>query len=249
MLEETMKEQHTTTIGRRPVLKGAGMALAGLGGLTGSAVAKKGGKEGENGKGLRPLEETSSSTGSFVSRGVFTTFDYPYISEGALTNGQVFDTTSADITPNGQTIHYQLQFDLNVKPYILRHEGEGRYTSRGAVVNFELPSQNPFGLPAGKYRATVRDDVNLYEMGGAFDWSVTRIDFFVRHNMSYAGSSLVVVWDEDGPNNDDDEDRNPASDHFPDYSDDNGALGDVYTDIDASAKALMGAGVSNPGGQ
>lgn len=43
-----MKEQHTTTIGRRPVLKGAGMALAGLGGLTGSAVAEKGSNPGGN---------------------------------------------------------------------------------------------------------------------------------------------------------------------------------------------------------
>lgn len=241
-----MQANDTNLIGRRPVLKGAAVALAGLGGLTGTAGAKKGGKEGENGKGLQPLEDKPSLTGSFVSPGAGTQFVYP--APTTFAQGQVFDTTSADITPDGNVIHYQLAFDLNEKPYGLTHVGGGKYVSRGAVVNFKIPGQNAFGLTAGEYRATVRDDVNLYGKDEYFDWSVTRIDFFTRPEINYAGSAMVVVWDEDGSENGNPFVRNdPTSVNQPEFS--QTALPNIYQDIDDTAKTLMAAGPSNPGGQ
>lgn len=244
MLEETMKEQHTTTIGRRPVLKGAGMALAGLGGLTGSAVAKKGGPE--------QLEHSSSLTGSHIYVGQGTLFPYQFSpAVETYAQGELFDTTSADVTPNGQILHYQLQFGLDSKSYVLRHEDDGRYTSEGAVINFDLDQPNPdLGLGPGAYRATVRDDVQLYEKGGYFNWSATRVDYFSRPEMSYLYSSLILVWDEDDSGNGSPFTyrNNPGLTNPPEYSED--ALGEeTFTAIDAAAKALIAADVSNPGGQ
>lgn len=249
--------RHDTYIGRRPVLKGAGMTIAGLGGLTGSAAAKGKGKGG----GKQQLEDQSSLTAALVFSGQGTFF--PGYSKNpdvrTFDDGNLFDTTSAEITPNGQVIHYQLQFGADSKPYVLKHGEDGQYTSKGSVINVEGPAPT-LGVGPGEYRATVRDVVQLYEKGGYFNWSVTRTDVFVRPDMEYSHSLLIIVWDEDGPdrqgfpnpfyrNNpfaDDDGDDEPDND--PEYSSD--VLGDeVFEAIESNANELIAAGPSNPGGQ
>lgn len=179
---------------------------------------------------------------------------------GSDPSGAFFDTTVARVTPNGGTIHYVLQFGGRRTPYVLRHQGAGTYTSRGAVANFEWTDDERFRLPyltAGRpYRAVVRDVVQLYEPGGSFDWSVTRTDFFDRTESAHAVSLLYVVWDLDGPANDAPRtDRGdagrpatdpagPAAPRFP---------GDVTptvdgTGIEGTVSSLIEAGLSDADG-
>lgn len=234
--------------GRRTVLRLIGAGATGIAGVTGTASANRG-NGGEKG-GKRPLEETSSLVAALNYRGTGTTFE-EFADDPADANfdpGREFDTTKPEVVSNGRLIHYQLPFGTH-KPYVLHHEGGGRYTPRGAVTNFETDGSAPPGLPPGRYRATVREEINLYERGGYFDWSVTRVDFFDQAGMEYVTSTLIILWDEDAKGNDDrtfrTDDPTPGKD-TPEFSED--ILGDIYGEIKTAAEELIDAGVSTPGG-
>lgn len=111
---------------------------------------------------------------------------------GPPLSGELFDVSSPKQTGNGRIIHHELPF-AHGKPYILKHEGKGRYTQRGATINFEGPSD--LWPSPGRWRAVVREDVQAND-DGAFAWSVTRVDFFKRPRMVYDQSIIIVVWDE-----------------------------------------------------
>lgn len=233
---------------RRTVLRSIGAGATGAAGITGTASAKRG--NGGNKGGKRPLEETSSLVAALNYRGTGTTFE-GFADDPADANfdpGREFDTTNPEVVGDGRLIHYQLPFGTH-KPYVLHHEGDGRYTPRGAVTNFETDGSAPPGLPPGRYRATVREEVNLYEKGGYFDWSATRVDFFDRPGMEYVTSTLIILWDEDAEENDDPsvrtDDPTPGKD-TPEFSED--ILGDVYEEIKTAAEELIDAGVSTLGG-
>ncbi len=189
-------------------------------------------------------------------------FGFPFspVVAGSDRAGAFFDTTAPTVTPDGGTIHYFLQFGGRRTPYVLRHEGVGTYTSRGAVASFEWTDEERFQLPflaVGRpYRAVVRDVVQLYEPGGPFDWSVTRTDFFDRRADAHAASLVYVVWDLDGPANDADDDRgdagrpasDPAGPAAPNFPDDVSPT--VHgTDIGGTVCALIEAGLSDAGGE
>lgn len=64
---------------------------------------------------------------------------------GGKDDGEMFDITNIELTPNGNTLHHSLQFfagmlisdDSKLKEYILVHRGDGRYVSRGQVMNLK----------------------------------------------------------------------------------------------------------------
>lgn len=189
-------------------------------------------------------------------------FGFPFspVVAGSDPAGAFFDTTAPTVTPNDGTIHYFLQFGGRRTPYVLRHEGEGTYTSRGAVATFEWTDEERFQLPyltVGRpYRAVVRDVVQLYEPGGPFDWSATRTDFFDQRAGAHVVSLVYVVWDLDGPANDVDLDRgeagrsvsDPAGPAAPSFPDD--ASPTVHgTGIGATVCALIEAGLSDADGE
>lgn len=256
-----MQRDNDHRIGRRPVLKGAGVTLGALGGLASPVSAGRGsgnGRGGQNDGGRSPLEKDPSLVANLIYSSQVENFGYPDFPVIRIFDpGALFNTTSAEITPNGQVLHYQLQFGTDSKPYVLTHVDGGKYVSRGAVINFDLDDANQeLQLPAGKYRATVRDEVHLYGQGGYFDWSVTRTDFFVRPRMVHVGSSLIIVWDEDGPDNvggryDNDPDYRSESAYpggVPEFNSD--VLGDdTYNAIYDAGEQLIQVGHSNPGGQ
>lgn len=104
-----------------------------------------------------------------------------------------FDVTSFKVTGNGHVLHHELPIGSG-KPYVLHHEGDGRYKPRGAVVNFQGP--DALWPSEGRWRAVIREDVQAIE-GPAFLWSVTRVDFFSRPRMQFAGSVVLGIWNDD----------------------------------------------------
>lgn len=134
--------------------------------------------------------------------------------------GSLFDTGSSRVTGNGRVAHNELPFG-DGKPYVLKHEGGGRFTQRGATINFEGPDD--LWPTPGRWRAVVREDVQAAR-DGSFAWSVTRVDFFARPRMEYAQSMVIVVWD----------------DGVVDYPND---------DVDTVVERLQQAGAANPGGK
>lgn len=213
--------------GGRPFGRRAYLDSIGASGAAGGTAAPAAAKSGTNGGpgGARPLEDRPSALRYvlFAGRdGLYATdghgdgavadpvddFGFPFspVVAGSDPGGAFFDTTTPTVSPDGGTISYFLQFGGRRTPYVLRHEGGGTYTSRGAVATFEWSDDERFQLPylvvGRSYRAHVRDVVQLYEPGGAFDWSVTRTDFVDRDDDAHAVSLLYVVWDLDGPAND-----------------------------------------------
>lgn len=203
-----------------------------------------------NSKDREPLEETPSTvTYLTYEPGIEKEgFGFPDNPAGGFLDDKrlKFDTTALEIATNGNQIYHTIPLPGG-KPYIIKHENDGRYKQRGAVINFEVDEANNYGLEEGQYRATVREDVQLYEKGGYFNWSVSRIDLFRRPGMEYVGPSLIVIWDEDGDENDDHSYRTyPYSEGI---STPNVVLDpDVLSNLGNAAEALMKADSPNPGG-
>lgn len=205
---------------RRSVLKGlaaaavvAGAATA-LGAYHGSQLASR-----------RPLEPTPSTVDFVLYAGAdglyggdnpapdadmvdpMGDFGFPALpaATGTDAGGEKFDSTEATVSADGETAWYALTFGGRRTPYRLRHQGAGTYHSQDAVVTFEWTADERFALPfftVGEvYQAAVRDIVQLYEPGGAFDWSATRADFMHTATGDHVASVLTIVWDRDGPEN------------------------------------------------
>lgn len=245
---------------RRTYMKTLGILGATGLGSTGLVTAKG------NGNGARrQLEEDSSFVAYSVFVGspdnIFLGFNPDSEDQSPLMRGDSdsgpfnFDTTIIEITPNEKILHYVLRFvqgNLYVnkpKPYVLREVNDKLYSSEGALVNFEITSDTDFGplqavgLESGKYRATIRDKLHLYEDTSYFDWAITRADFFKRGKggMNHELSLLYVVWDEDGSANEGDKEVT------------RGSFEELSTELPSNtvdpAAELVSAGVSNPGGK
>lgn len=154
------------TIGRRPVLKGAGATLAALGGVTGSVAAGKGGGKGSGGH----LADTTADFVQYWSRvddeandpnspidfgfpltavpqspiNPSNTGDGDWFLAGTDpgNGGGLFDGSTIEITPNHQTLHHSLRFFAGIvmagkaKTYTLVNLGAGLFESRGQTTNF-----------------------------------------------------------------------------------------------------------------
>lgn len=169
-----MFEIEDTGVTRRSVLGLAGSALLGLGFVTGSAAAKS-----------EPPKVKAVAYG-----GRETVFSDQQIE----LSPELFDVRGAKVTGRGRITHHELPF-ADGKPYVLRLDpATGRYTERGAVINFDGPAR--LWQEEGKWRAVVREEVQPTQTG-AFGWSVTRVDFFERPGMQYAESVIIVVWNAD----------------------------------------------------
>lgn len=206
---------------RRAVIRGMGLAAlaAGLAAMAiGQSPARRPTRAG-------PLEATPSTVDYVVYAGAdglfardeptadadvadaFADFGFPTLplACGTDTAGAVFDTTAPTVSADGGTIDYFLRFGGRQTPYQLTHQGGGTYRSGETVVDFEWTDAELYPLPfftvGETYRAVVRDVVQLYGPGGAFDWSATRTDFFARPSGTHVASVLTAVWDEDGPAN------------------------------------------------
>lgn len=187
---------------RRSVMRTAGAVTLGMG-LAGT--------------GLVGAQAHDPDIAAVAYAGTGTTF-------GASTplDADLFEVQESTVTGQGRVAHHVLPFGSG-KPYVLTADPEtGRYTERGAVVNFTGPTA--LWPEAGKWRAVVREEVQP-AAAGAFGWSVTRVDVLARPGMEYAGSLLIVVWDD-------------AAFTYPD----GGAMDDVVD-------SLMAAGPANPGGR
>lgn len=242
-----MTSQDTTKSHRRSVLKGAAVMLGGTLPVAGTTAAKP--NKTAKSQNWKPLEGSPSKVAYLTYEFGEDGFGFPDnpAEDFFVTGGPRFDTTALKIAKNGEHIRHSLPFPGG-KPYIIKHKEEGRYSPRGAVINFEIDANNEYGLPEGQYRATVREEVQLYGKGGYFNWSVSRVDLFSRPGMNYLGPSLAVIWDEDGPENDDSEYRNGPSASNPGTP--NEVLADeVFSDLAAATEALIKADIPNPGGK
>lgn len=127
------------------------------------------------------------------------------LAAGSDPSGQLFDTTVPTVAGDGETITYLLRFGGDPTPYQLVHRGGGTYRAVDATVTFEWSERELFPLPfltvGETYRAEVREVVQLYAPGGAYDWSTTRTDLVDPSTDQPVVSVLTVVWDVDGPDN------------------------------------------------
>lgn len=242
-----MTSQNTTGSYRRSVLKGAAVMVGGTLPTVGTTTAKpnRAGKD----QNWTPLEENASKVAYLTYELGLDGFGFPDEPEDAVfvEGSPQFDTTALKMAKNGKHIRHSLPFPGG-KPYIIKHKGDGRYSPHGAVINFEVEN-NEYGLPNGRYRATVREEVQLYKKGGYFDWSVSRVDLFTRPGMDHVGSSLAVIWDEDGKENDDEKEyRNDPSTTDPETLQET-LENDEFSELNSAAIDLVSAEIPNPGGK
>ena len=171
--------------------------------------------------------------------------------------GGMFDFSKFELTPNGATLHNTFELFhgmlLASKPpsYPLVHQGDGRYKSRGQVMNFEAAEldtslmtipQPLLNLSESSWRAVGNDISQLKTdpSGNPLpegEWGVTRVDIFDHQGgpSAYELSLLYLMW----VNPDDDAaDREPEA--IPQY---------VPKDANDEALDLIEDGLSNPGGQ
>lgn len=197
-----------TPVNRREVLKTVvGVGLVGSGMTTSAAAKRTDVGKGRGGRGKEALQRTPLYFSVYAGRGdssvAFGFSDSPTPFRGYDVESEVFDASSIEVTPNGQTLHYGFRFLPNYalvgtpKPYVLKHEGDGKYEARGQRVNFELGSRapEPFSfLAEGKWRAVGKDIVQLSEPGGMVESAVTRVDFYTREPTEYVRSFVYVLW-------------------------------------------------------
>jgi hypothetical protein len=196
-----------------------GLGLAGFLTLSRGVAAKKQRKPRKT-KGKIPLEDGPAEFRVYVANADDASedldepgdFNYPRNPSIASEDpkGGLFDASDIEKTPNGKTLHHTLRFFQGFlltknrgKPYVLIHEGDGRFTERGQHMNFEARStdglkrrlrearvdpsfadREPLATLAGnEWRAVGNDVVQFAEdpaQSRRIQWSLTRVDFYRR---------------------------------------------------------------------
>lgn len=156
-----MTTHNEPSIARRPFLRGAGVTLATLGGMTGSVVARRGGKV--------PLADRSADILVYWSQvgpeagdgdadnpnkpGEFGYPNTPFFGGNDPSGGGLFDFSRIEMTPNGGTLHNKwllfggLLVASDPEKYVLVHRGGGLYESRGQEMDFEArPKSQIIGI-------------------------------------------------------------------------------------------------------
>ena len=209
---------------RRTVLRGATTGAAALG-LTAPDAGRPetnrgpGGRDGRGGRGggRVTLLDGPAEYRVYVGTGdraPSDPADFGFPARPALAGedpvGGLFDAGEIEKTPNGRTLHHELQLFQGLlmraergKPYVLVHEGDGRFRARGQHVTFDarttpelrallahaglppsLASIDPLATLAGRsWRAIGREIIQF--LGDPTDsrrihWSVTRLDCYDR---------------------------------------------------------------------
>jgi hypothetical protein len=184
--------------------------------------------------------------------------------------GGLFDAGIIEKTPNGTVLHHVFRFFQGLlirrdrgKPYVLRHEGDGRYTSRGQHVNFEavttkelqtrlegvglepeLAGVEPLApLAGGTWRGVGADIVQLVDDSAdsrRIHSSVTRVDFYRRGRgrPTHELSALYAIY----PNVDETGEPVPADPQNP-------TIRGMPAETRQAGIELIEAGRRNPGGQ
>lgn len=205
-----------------------------------------------------PLADLIGTSADEAALGFPAAMGFPMapVAAGTDRGGALFDTTEATVSDDGLVIGFRLQLGGLKRPYELRHVGGGTYRSVGCELTFEWTDNERFQhldvlLDRGEtYHVAVQDVVQLYETGGAFDWSVTRTDVSRDADADPMASLLTVVWDDDGPGNDAESGRldRPAA------ATDQGSAFRLPTDgtpsvggrtIEETAEVLMAAGADD----
>lgn len=141
--------------------------------------------------------------------------------EGLDNTGEYWDTSTLQLSAGYQTVHDVLEFfGAGVlkrdyfKPYVSVHQGDGLYSSKGELINYEFKEE--FG--GEKRRAVVTTNMQLdTDADEAFDWFVQRADYFTRGQgpMEYFATNMYAVWDDDYGDPDTDSDDNITRDELP----------------------------------
>lgn len=184
--------------------------------------------------------------------------------------GGLFDASEIEKTPEGSTLHHTLQFFQGflmrtgrAKPYVLVHEGNGRFRARGQHVNFEARTTSElkalfsrFGmdpaladaeplvtLAGGTWRGVGNEVVQFLgdpEESRRIRWSATRVDFYDRDRgrPSYELSVLYVIY----PNLDGDGNPTEANPADP-------TLGAIPPGARQAGRELITDGRANLGGR
>ncbi|SFL49587.1 hypothetical protein SAMN04487950_3982 [Halogranum rubrum] len=160
---------------------------------------------------LTPLEPTATYfavyTGTGTEPNAFQYPDGPTDFRGFDPGGVLFDTSALLKTHDGTVLHYDFHFtpDNSIvgskRPYVLVHEGDGQYHSRGQLAEFDVEETPPLFefLTPGTWRAVGFDIVQLHEKGGQFDWAATRVDFYRLDgdHPEYAVSLVYLLWSDE----------------------------------------------------
>lgn len=209
------------SLGRRPLLKGAGVALAGLGGLAGSAAAKRGGATRLTDRAADILIYASFDGSNFT----------PMFPGHDRADGGLFDFGRIKMLPNGDLQNKFVLFgDILMQTghpaYFLRHSEGGLYRSEGQEMVFKARSKEqieaaleailPFPnveletmfpplarLAGGRWRAVGDEYAKLAtDTDGNPDpalpeWGATRVDFFDVPSKDHAVSLVYVIGADD----------------------------------------------------
>jgi len=261
----------TTQTTRRALIRSAALGL-GLGALATPVAGRKSDQGGRT-----SLVDGDAEYRIYVSKDTDSpdtpeAFDYPnapVLAGEDIDNGGLFDASDIEKTPNGQTLHHSLQFFQGLlirknrgKPYVMTHQGDGRFVSKGQSINFEartkaelqallaragypdLTETEPFAtLAGGRWRAVARDVVQFVDDDPATNtiaWSLTRVDFYTRGGgkPSYELSALYVIY----PNLDADWQPTPANPLDP-------TIRPILPPAKAAGFDLIADGRANLGGQ
>ncbi|WP_336024388.1 hypothetical protein [Halobellus salinisoli] len=236
-----MDNERTT---RRTLIRSAAVGL-GLGALATPATGRR--SKGGNGRGRETDNGKISLVDGDAEYRIYIAGDgdgaadtveaFAYPKEPVLASedpvGGLFDAGDIEKTPNGQTLHHTLRFFQGLlirkdrgKPYVMVHQGDGRFVSKGQSINFEartteelwalfegagfdpdFAALEPFAtLAGGRWRALARDVVQFAgdpETSRSIAWSITRVDFYTRGGgrPSPELSALYAIYpnlDEDG---------------------------------------------------
>jgi len=260
----------TTQMTRRALVRSAALGL-GLGAL----ATPVSGRKSDNGE-RTPLVDGDAEYRIYVasddSPDTPEAFGYPnapVLAGEDVGDGGLFDASDIEKTPNGQTLHHSLQFFQGLlirknraKPYVMTHQGDGRFVSKGQSINFEartkaelqallaragypdLTETEPFAtLAGGRWRAVARDVVQFLgdpEKSDTIAWSLTRVDFYSQGSgkPSYELSALYVIY----PNLDADWQPTPANPRNP-------TIRPILPPAKAAGFDLIADGRANLGGQ
>lgn len=204
-------------IGRRSVLKGAGVTLGVLGGVASPVSGKRGNRT--------PLADRGADILVYASTdGV--DFSYP---ETPAFGGHdpagtgMFDFGTIEMASNGEVLHNDWTLfggavmASRPKPYVLVHKGGGFYESRAQVMTFDAVDDvaGPLGmlppiqlLEGERWRAVATEVAQLgldrreRPDPDAPEWGVTRIDFYHHATEEYTLSFLYLIGADDDATSD-----------------------------------------------